>query len=425
VTVYNLCDTISDTISFLKHYPIVFSLGPDDSICEGDFKLLDASSVSADSIWWNTGSRANAISVDTTGTYWVEMYNACGLFTDTAYIHVSPLPEKKLKPIYFCHDTVHTLDVTQNEPSTYLWNTGAQTPKIIITQPGWYYVDITNDCGTVRDSVFANADQYLPPLDLGNDTIFCQGTLALDPGYFPGASYLWQNGSKGQVLIAKKSGTYFVRVENSCNVRWDTINVLITGPPKLILGTEVRYCYINTFTLNAQNPGCTYLWNTGATTQSIITSSSGTYWCTISNDCGTLTDTVEVIIEYDLDALDLGPDTLICAGQTLTLHTGFPDTRTVWQDGSGEEFFNVTQTGLYSVELFNTCGQWEDSIFVKVEEVPVFTLGPDTGICIDNGILPLKGPMGMANYLWSNGDKTPETEFFQPGNHWLTVTNSC
>lgn len=425
VDISNLCDTISDTITIYKDHPIVFSLGPDDTICQGDIRVLDVSGAGADSVIWNTGLRTTVLPVDSSGTYWVEMYNACGLFTDTVHIEVKPQPQRKLQPVNFCTDTTYTLDASQSVPSTYLWNNGAQTPTLTISQGGWYYVDITNSCGIIRDSVFVTAEQYIPQFNLGKDTVFCQGSITLDPGTYTGASYLWQNGLRSPTLIANRSGTYFVKVENSCNARWDTINVLITGPPKLILGTEVRFCYTNTFTLNAQNPGCDYLWNTGDTTQSIVVDTSGTFWCTISNPCGVLTDTVEVIIEYDLDDLDLGPDTLICEGETLTLHTRYPDTRTVWQDGSGEEFFQVTQTGLYWVELFNTCGQWEDSIYVEVEGVPVFTLGPDTGICIDDGNLRLTGPQGMSSYLWSNGEQTRETVFLQPGKHWLTVTNSC
>ncbi|MCX6323737.1 MAG: hypothetical protein NTZ41_05995, partial [Sphingobacteriales bacterium] len=49
------------------------------------------------------------------------------------------------------------------------------------------------------------------------------------------------------------------------------------------------------YTLNALNPGATYLWSTGATTQSITVNTPGTYSVTVTGDCGTGTDRVVVV----------------------------------------------------------------------------------------------------------------------------------
>ncbi len=425
VVVENACGIYEDTVNIDMDYPINFDLGPNDTICEGQFKILNLSFAQADSIWWNIGSNDAVLLPDTAGLYVVELYNSCGKFTDSIRLTVNLLPDKLLKPVSFCHDTSVVLNVAQPQAKSYRWNTGAQTSSITVSQGGWYYVDITNDCATIRDSVFVLEQHYIPAIDLGKDTIFCEGLLVLDPGYFPGATYTWQGTLRKRTLNVFRSGTYFVEVKNSCNTQWDTINVLVTGPPKLSLGTEVRFCYTNTFTLDAHNPGCDYLWNTGAQTRTINVDTSGTYWCTISNRCGTLTDSVDVIVEFDLDELDLGPDTMICSGNTLTLHTGFPDLKTIWQDGSGNESFTVDQTGLYWVRVFNTCGRWDDSIFVEVRGVPEFDLGRDTGICAVNGELYLEGPEGMQQYLWSDGSQERSTTFKGPGEHWLTVFNGC
>jgi len=49
------------------------------------------------------------------------------------------------------------------------------------------------------------------------------------------------------------------------------------------------------YALNALNPGATYLWSTGATTQSITVNTPGTYSVTVTGDCGTGNDRVVVV----------------------------------------------------------------------------------------------------------------------------------
>ena len=218
---------------------------------------------------------------------------------------------------------------------------------------------------------------------------------------------------------------YYVTVSNACNSVKDSIDVLITGPPSLTLGNTVKFCEGNTLTLNAQNPGCTYLWNTGETTQIIDVTSGGKYWVTLYNECGTITDTVEAIVESPLFDLELGNDTIICEGENLVLDTKYPNATTKWQDGSSLQTFTVNQTGLYYVKISNTCGNWSDSIYVEVLGTPVFSLGSDTTICGIDGSLNLTGPQGYNQYLWSTGETTPEILVNQHGFYHLTVSNQC
>jgi hypothetical protein len=49
------------------------------------------------------------------------------------------------------------------------------------------------------------------------------------------------------------------------------------------------------YSLNALNPGATYLWSTGATTQSITVNTPGVYSVTVNDACGTGTDRVVVV----------------------------------------------------------------------------------------------------------------------------------
>jgi gliding motility-associated-like protein len=48
------------------------------------------------------------------------------------------------------------------------------------------------------------------------------------------------------------------------------------------------------FTLNAQNPGASYLWSTGATSQTIQINQAGEYWVQVTGPCGIGTDTITI-----------------------------------------------------------------------------------------------------------------------------------
>ena len=424
---YNICDTIRDSVLIEEVFDINFSLGNDTTFCAPNNLLIDLTSLGADSVKWSTGSRNQVFPIISSGTYWVTLYNACGEYADTINVQILPEPGGKVQDVAFCIGDSAVLDAYEAMVTNYVWNTGATTSAITVNTTGWYYVDLESACGWTRDSIYVQVDEPLPPFDLGNDTIFCQGTLWLDAGYIPGATYTWQDLTHSRLHLVTASGKYYVTVSNTCDSRSDTINVLITGPPVYVLGDTVRFCSGSIFTLNAQNPGSTYLWNNGSTSQQLSTDSTGLYWVTIENLCGTLTDSVQLVTEKPLDSLELGNDTTICKGDVLTLQTGYsdPGIATLWSTGATGTQIQVSQTGDYWVIISNSCGNWVDTVHVEVLDVPVFSLGPDTVICAVDGKVDLYGPPGMVSYQWSSNAGSQNFTATKAGTYWLTVHNGC
>jgi gliding motility-associated-like protein len=68
---------------------------------------------------------------------------------------------------------------------------------------------------------------------------------------------------------------------------------------------------------------------------------------------------------------DLGNDTSICKGQTLTLQPHVNGNATYkWQNGSTGSSFNVTGPGIYEVTVTNECGHRSDKVAI------------DQGLCL-------------------------------------------
>ena len=119
---------------------------------------------------------------------------------------------------------------------------------------------------------------------------------------------------------------------------------------------------------------------------------------------------------------DLGNDTTLCQGDTLTLGTTIPNATYLWQDNSTNPTFNVTQPGTYWVQVTTSNCSVTDTIIVNY---PTTDLGNDTTLCQGENIT-LDASTPNATYLWQDNSTNPTFNVTQPGSYWVQVsTNNC
>jgi parallel beta-helix repeat protein len=142
---------------------------------------------------------------------------------------------------------------------------------------------------------------YSVMVDLGNDTAVCEGTsLFFDAGN-TGASYLWSNGSTTQTININSNGSHSVRVTlNDGCVGRDTITVNHHPSPTQMLGADISICRGSTLNLDAGNPGSSYVWDNGATSQVRTVDDIGVYSVTITNIQGCVNADTIVVSYIDL-----------------------------------------------------------------------------------------------------------------------------
>jgi hypothetical protein len=116
-------------------------------------------------------------------------------------------------------------------------------------------------------------------------------------------------------------------------------------PPNVDLGPDVVICIGYTTMLDAGNPGATYLWSTGATSQTITVSTSGTYSVTVTNAGGSGFDAVNVTV---LDPCPPGN-----CDYRIDLWDHFGDG---WNGGSLDVIVNSTLTVLDNITLSSGSG---------------------------------------------------------------------
>jgi hypothetical protein len=397
------------------------SLGPDTAYCGS--RIIYADTINFEQFTWGGGQYQPFIQVDSSGTYSVYAIdsNNCRA-SDTVVILIDSLPT-----IPYDGDTVTVCNTTildaQNAGSSYQWSNGAVTQTTTPASAGIYHVTITTTAGcSLSDSVHVILHPN-PIVDLGNDTTFCLGAGGvLDAGSGPtGTTYQWSTGATTQIVVITSPGQYFVTVTSPFGcMSGDSVNLNILQSPVPNLPPNHTAC--GPEVLDAGNPGNTYVWSTGANSQTITVSTSGTYSVTVSNSLGCQTVDQTTITMGSSPTVALGPDQLLCGGQTATLDAGNPGATYLWSSGANTQTIMVSNAGTYFVSVTNSAGcVGTDTITITQSSLTV-NLGPNTNIC-DNGFHTLNAANPGSLYAWSTGATTQMITVTQPGTYSVTVTD--
>ena len=215
-----------DSISVTFYPRPLFDLGNDTVICAGASLRIGAELPDITGYLWSTGSTDPHLTVNASGTYWLQMDRSGCTGSDTIGVTVAPMPEVDLGgDRILCPEQTIVLDAG-NPGASYRWSTGDTTATLSVTLPGDYAVTVISpyQCA-VSDSIRITY-LPLPVVELGPDTVVCEETpLQLLP-YCEGCdSRLWSDGSDGPALTVNAAGMYFVSGINQCGTTADTINV--------------------------------------------------------------------------------------------------------------------------------------------------------------------------------------------------------
>jgi gliding motility-associated-like protein len=302
----------------------------------------------------------------------------------------------------FCNATALELKALKSDIATYTWSTNATTSSIFVNTPGEYRAEITyaNNC-VIRDTILIE-QVNLAPFDLGIDTLLCQNErVTLRMPYLEGATYLWQDGKTTPQYVVSNAGTYKGEMRlKGCKVS-DFLDVKYVEVATLNLGKDTTLCQGQTLTLNLNIAGTTYLWQDGSRTPQYSITQAGLYWVEIgSNNCK-IRDSIRVNFGNTIN-FDIGPDKVLCDGETVMLKANVPNAQFKWQDGSTSESFKVTQAGVYAVSASIGACRSADTVIVGYKPLPTINLGNDTAVCVGNSVLLTAQSQADVTYRWDN-----------------------
>ncbi len=155
-------------------------------------------------------------------------------------------------------------------------------------------------------------------------------------------------------------------------------------------GGPTTFCAGGSVTLSAPNAG-SYAWSTGATSQAITVTTSGTYSVTVTTGCRTATNTITVtvnplpIVIVEMTASDICPND----SATLTAPAGMASY--LWSTGATTRSIVVRGTGNYSVTITNAAGCSATSKTIEtINAMPEDLTGDGKVTSVDLGRLLLK-----------------------------------
>lgn len=290
----NNCINIDTVIININISPFI-NFGPDTSICEGQTLFLDASASGAASYSWQDNSTANSFSVDTTGTYFVELtLNGC-TGGDTINVVDNPVPTVNLgRDTTLCGGSSPFQLNAQNAGASFMWQDGstAQTFNVLIS--GTYTVTVTiNHCSN-SDEANINISET-PVVFLGNDTTICEGFQLFFNVTNDSSTYQWNDGYIDPTRFIDTLGTYAVTVINNhgCSA-FDMITIDLQFEPMINLGEDTSLCSGQPIKLDATNYGATYQWQDNSTSATFTPASSGIYGVSATNQCGIASDSISI-----------------------------------------------------------------------------------------------------------------------------------
>jgi hypothetical protein len=194
-----------------------------------------------------------------------------------------------------------------------------------------------------------------------------------------------------------------------------------------VINGNKKVCANTTTTLTA-SVGQSYLWNTGATTQS-ITVGVGTYSVTINKaDACSSTASVTVTNDNSLANATIQASTtqLTCITPNVTLSTTVAGASYLWSTSATTSSINVTQSGTYSVTITNSnaCTKVLSIVINKDTNVPNGQISANSQVLTCTNPSTILTASGGTNYLWNTGNINPSISVSTADTYSVTITGS-
>lgn len=406
-TAATICHDPIDTITKEVFIPYL-NLGNDTTLC-ADSLLLPRNGIThpGGKYLWNTGDTTASIYAKASGMYWLEQTQYGCTIRDSIELDLNGDPLVYLgSDTGICNtDLPYILSVAQPPGTAYAWSDGTTGTQMTVTQAGTYWLSVSLNACKGSDTINISVIET-PVFDIGNDTIICKDWPVRIGANVADALYDWNTGEVTSHIDVNVTGAYILAANRGRCIGRDTVNIVAMPAPEINLGDDRDICDEQTITLDATyQTNSSYLWNTGDTTAVYVAIREGVYAVRVTSEHGCIGYDTIIFKHSPSPEVILGNDTTVCEDVPLTIMPVYynHEESMVWSTGSTERQIDITEGGVFIVNVANKCGTDADTIvvnqvFCDIRLPNVFTPNGD-GI---NDILKILGNVGrMQSVIFS------------------------
>ncbi len=199
-----------------------FSLGEDQTICEGNTAVLSADDPNL-VLSWSTGESGNSIEVSEAGIYVATLTQNCSSSSDEVEVFLAPDPISILpQEAEVCEGGLLNLSVENPNPNwTYLWSNGEEGPNTQVSTTGIIELITTNELGCSSESSLNIQEGDLPLVNAPELVTSCLGSPIQLSISSENSDAFWTANESAE-LNANESGDYAWFAQNACGTSTGT-----------------------------------------------------------------------------------------------------------------------------------------------------------------------------------------------------------
>jgi gliding motility-associated-like protein len=405
-------------------------------------------------LWNDNNTSANRTAL-TAGVYAVTVNDAAGCTATTAVTITQPASALAVSinssANVSCYGgnngSIATTTGGGTAPYNYAWSNGNNSANLTGITAGTYTLTVTDakGCAATTSATISQPATALTVSVASSGNVSCAGgnngsINVTATGGSSGYQYNWGGGITTPNRTGLAAGNYGVTVTdaNQCTA---TANATLTQPQALqaaINKTDVACHAAETgtagVTVSGGTPNFTYLWNTGATTRTIVNLRAGSYSVTITdaNTCQLVKNTT-IDQPAPLTISTVKTDVLCYNGSTgninNTIAGGIQPYSYNWNTGTGAEDKTAVPAGTYTLTVTdaNNCTA-SSSAVINQPAALALGISKTNPLCPEssNGAIDLSASGGVAplHYIWSNAASTQDLTGIDTGSYSVLVTDS-
>lgn len=122
----------------------------------------------------------------------------------------------------------------------------------------------------------------------------------------------------------------------------------------------------------------------------------------------------------------LGPDVLVCTGQTVSLYAGTPADQVLWSTADTTSTLVVSSPGTFTVSVVGACGTSFDTVVVSASALNYngYLMADTMQFCTGGSAL-LTSSMTASTYSWTGGSTNDSLLVTTGGTYTLNITDAC